>query len=246
MGTDSGASARIDRLRALYQEQFREQFDADEFLSDDFYAFQVLERAFQAGAKNRELHNLAILMHAERKALMETGQRQALEALRNSSQMNTLTGASIPPAGLQAAPSIASTTFPPGALPPAMLARANAVAGPGALPDHVPAALRPIGKPLAGMPRPERRSGNVRLSPQEIQQLSNLRRLYHKHFGESFDVEEFAGNDLYAKIVLTEAVSSGLEELKALAQPFLDKNGRPRLHRRQGRVDVELEQRARQ
>jgi len=245
MGTDSGATTRIDRLRVMYQEQFREQFDANEFLSDDFYAFQVLERAFQTGAKNRELHNLAILMHAERKALMETGQRQALEALRNSGQLNTLSGnTSLAPK--EGAPSIPSTTFPPGALPPAMLARANAAGGPNTLPASVPAALRPIGKPLAGMPRPERRSGKVRLSPQEITALSGLRRLYHKHFGESFDVEEFASNDLYAKIVLTEAVTSGLEELKVLAQHFLDKNGKPRLHRRQGRVDLELEQRTRQ
>jgi hypothetical protein len=245
MGTDSGATARIDRLRVMYQEQFREQFDANEFLSDDFYAFQVLERSFQVGAKNRELHNLAILMHAERKALMETGQRQALEAMRNSSQLSTLSGnSSLPPR--EGVSSILPATFPPGALPPAMLARANSAAGLSTLPASVPAALRPIGKPLAGMPRPERRTGNVRLSAQEINALSGLRRLYHKHFGESFDVEEFASNDLYAKIVLTEAVSSGLEELKALAQPFLDKNGKPRLHRRQGRVDVELEQRARQ
>jgi hypothetical protein len=215
MGTDSGATARIDRLRALYSEQFRETFDKGEFLGDDFYAFQVLERAFQIGTRNRELHNLAILMHAERKALMETGQRQALEALRNSSQ---------PPSQ----PGPASITTP-------------ATSAPNTLsPQPGP---RPIGAWKG--PKTERRSGKVRLTAQEITLLSGLRRAYHKHFGESFDVEEFACNDLYAKVVLAEAMSSGQEDVMALAKAFLDKNGKPRLHRRQGQVDVELAPRER-
>lgn len=197
MGTDSALTARIERLRGLYAVQFREQFDAAEFLADDFYAFQVLERSFHAGKKNGELYNLAMLMHAERKALMETGQRQALEAMRNSQ-------------------------------PPAMPTLA-----PGAMPTQT-------GKLRTLPTRPERRSGKVRMSAQEITALSALRRAYYKHYGQGFDVEEFAVNDLYAKVVLAEAVSSGQEDLATLARAFLDKDGKPRLHRRLGRVDVEL------
>lgn len=198
MGMDSVSTARVDRLRGLYATQFREQFDAAEFLTDDFYAFQVLERAFQVGEKrNRELYNLALLMHAERKALMETGQRQVLEAMRNSQ-------------------------------PPSIPGLAEA-----SIPNHT-------GKLRTLPTRPERRSGKVRMSAREITALSALRRVYYKYYGQGFDVEEFAVNDLYAKVVLAEAVSSGQEDLVELARAFLGKDGKPRLHRRLGRVDVEL------
>jgi len=200
MGAVSDSAARIDRLRGLYVEQFREQFDTAEFVADDFYAFQVLERACQAGDKNRELNNLALLMHAERKALMETGQRRMLEAIRNTGPgvISTMPGAEDPP-----------------------------------VPNHT-------GRLRTMTARPERRSGRVRLTSHEITMLSALRRAYHKHYGQGFDVEEFALNDLYAKVVLAEAVSSGQEEMIELARGFLDKEGKPRLHRRLGNVDVEL------
>jgi len=215
MGTDSNATARVDRLRTLYTEQFRESFDTAEFLSDDFYAFQVLERSFQVGAKNRELNNLAVLMHAERKALMETGQRQALEALRNSSPSPD---------------TVEPELLDPDTVPTPAVSASQAV----------PYKPLPAPRPLTGMPKPERRASNVRLNAQEITMLSALRRVFHRHFGESFDVEEFACNDLYAKVVLAEAMSSGHDDLITLAESFLDKNGKPRLHRRLGRVDVDL------
>ena len=201
MGVVSDSSARVDRLRGLYVEQFREQFDTAEFFADDFYAFQVLERALQAKTRSSELQNLALLMHAERKAMMETGQRRVLEAMKDTAAN------SIPPA----------------------VTDANS----GAMPNHT-GRLRTVAS------RPERRSGRVRLSAHEITQLSALRRLYHKHYGQGFDVEEFALNDLYAKVVLAEAVSSGQNDLIELANAFLDRNGKPRLHRRLGSVDVEL------
>jgi hypothetical protein len=212
MGTNSSAVARVDRLRALYVEQFHETFDQAEFLGDDFYAFQVLERAFQVGLKNRELSNLAVLLHAERKALMETGQRQALEALRNVQ-------ASAPPEDKE--PAIAPVQPPP-------------ASGPSTISLVAKPQVQPASK------RNERRSGKVRFTPHEITLLSALRGAYKKHFGESFDVEEFASNDLYAKVVLAEAMSSGQEDMMALARPFLDAAGKPRLHRRLGQVDVEL------
>jgi hypothetical protein len=193
----ASTTSRVERLRALYAGQFADSFDPGEFLTDDFYAFQVLERAFQAGAGNRELHNLAILMHAERKALMETGMRRTPDAVKAVNRR-------------PAAPAAPAETGPTRTAP-----------------------ARPA-------PHAERRSGKVRLSGREITMLSVMRRVYHRHFGQSFDVEEFAGNDLYAKVVLTEAMSSGQDDLLALAGHFLDKHGKPRMHRRQGRVDLRV------
>jgi hypothetical protein len=195
----SSASSRVDRLCSLYATQFAETFDPGEFLADDFYAFQVLERAFLIGSRNRELHNLAVLMHAERKALMETGMRRTLDAVKVASQ------------------------------------REVAVATQPAAPVHAPTA--PF---KAAAAHPERRSGKVRLSGREITMLSAMRRIYRKHFGQSFDVEEFAGNDLYAKVVLAEAMSSGQKELITLAGHFLDEHGKPRMHRRKGEVDLDI------
>lgn len=189
----AATTSRVDHLCTLYSRQFEETFDPGEFLADDFYAFQVLERALQIGSRNRELHNLAVLMHAERKALMETGMRRSLDAVKVASQQE-----------------VAAAT-----------AQARAVA----------AALHADA---------ERRSGKVELSAREITMLSALRRQYRKHFGQSFDFEEFAANDMYAKVVLAEATASGQAELVALASHFLDASGKPRMHRRKGDVDVDV------
>jgi hypothetical protein len=208
MGADSALTARVDRLRGLYAEQFREQFDGAEFLSDDFYAFQVLERSFQVGERNRELYNLALLMHAERKALMETGQRQVLDAVRNTARQ-ALSDAMAPSAA--AVTKVLETSVP----------------------NHT-GRLRALAGQL------ERRSGKVRLSAQEITILSALRRTYHKYYGQGFDVEEFVLNDLYAKVVLAEAMASGQAELAGLAREFVGQSGKLRQHRRQGNVHVDL------
>ena len=69
--------------------------------------------------------------------------------------------------------------------------------------------------------------------------LSAMRRQYRKHFGRSFDVEEFAANDLYARAVLTEASTSGQAELATLASHFLDAQGNPRMHRGKDETNVE-------
>ena len=206
------STSRVDRLCVLYAQQFGEGFDAGEFLTDDFYAFQVLERAFQVGNRNRELHNLAILMHAERKALMESGLRRTLDAAKVVSQQ-MVTQQDQDAADLEAELQLRSRLAP----------------------ASVKAVLQ--GKSAGAA---ERRTGRVRLSPREINQLSALRRLYYRHFGQNFDVEEFAGNDLYAKVVLCEAAASGDAELAAMAGHFLDTQGKPRIHRRKGRVDLEL------
>jgi hypothetical protein len=78
------------------------------------------------------------------------------------------------------------------------------------------------------------------MSVLEITKLSAMRGLYRKHYGQGFDVEEFAANDLYAKVVLREITSSGSPELIELARHFLDADGKPRMHRRKGTVDVDI------
>jgi hypothetical protein len=89
--------------------------------------------------------------------------------------------------------------------------------------------------------RDERRThGKVRMSTQDQMALSAFRRLYRKTFAEIIDLEAFAGNDLYARMLLNRASRSDDMELAAIAYTFLDGKGRPRLHRRAGQADVEL------
>jgi len=199
MSLEPASTSRVDRLCQMYAAQFEETFDPGEFLADDFYAFQVLERSFQVGERNRDLYNLALLMHAERKSLMETGMRRTLDVAKNAGR------------------------------PPPLVAPIAPVV------PVVPAAA-----PAAQEPVTERRSGKVRMSGTEITKLSAMRGLYRKHYGQGFDVEEFAANDLYAKVVLGEITASGSPELIELARHFLDANGKPRMHRRKGRVDLDI------
>lgn len=208
MSSEPASTSRVERLRQLYLDHFGETFDPGEFLADDFYAFQVIERAFQVGTRNRDLHSLAILMHAERKTLMETGLRRTLDVAKKAS--------------LQPTPDAPAAPVQQGVLqitPPAAVVAATEVAAPKV---------------------PERRSGKVRMSGAEITKLSAMRGLYRKHFGQSFDVEEFAGNDLYAKVLLSEITSNGPPELIELAKHFLDAEGKPRMHRRKGTVDLDF------
>jgi len=213
MSSEPVSTSRVERLCQLYLDHFGEAFDPGEFLADDFYAFQVIERAFQVGSRNRDLHSLAILMHAERKSLMETGLRRTLDVAKKAS-LQPLPGPQMvqdPQPGFAAI--VAAT---PAASPTATAAAATA--------SKVP----------------ERRSGKVRMSGTEITKLSAMRGLYRKHFGQSFDVEEFAANDLYAKVVLGEITSNGPPELIELARHFLDAQGKPRMHRRKGTVDLDF------
>jgi hypothetical protein len=92
---------------------------------------------------------------------------------------------------------------------------------------------------------PERReaqgSGHVRLSGRDATLLSQLRNQYRKVFGVYFDAMEFTGNDLYARATLRECMGSGNGDLSALAVQFLAEDGSPRLHRRLGRADLDLD-----
>jgi hypothetical protein len=96
----------------------------------------------------------------------------------------------------------------------------------------------------AGRSADRRAHGKVRMSTQEQMALSAFRRLYKKTFNEIIDLEEFVGNDLYARMLLNCAVKAEDLELAAVAYTFLDSKGRPRLHRRAGFADVEFNPRA--
>ncbi|HEY4370678.1 MAG TPA: hypothetical protein VGN52_01965 [Burkholderiales bacterium] len=89
--------------------------------------------------------------------------------------------------------------------------------------------------------RTSKGNGHVRLSGRDATLLSQMRNQYRKVFGMYFDPMEFTGNDLYARATLLQCVTSGNEELVASALQFLDEKGMPRLHRRAGRADLELD-----
>lgn len=92
---------------------------------------------------------------------------------------------------------------------------------------------------------PERRvtqgTGHVRLSGRDATLLSQMRNQYRKVFGVFFDLIEFTGNDLYARATLLQCLASGNAELAQMAGHFMDDKGKPRLHRRAGRADLEIE-----
>jgi hypothetical protein len=210
----SDPQARVARLNKLYHAAFAISFDEAEFLADDFYAFQVLERVFGVEKAQPELFNLAVLIHAERKALMEGGMEAALEAAKTKwreMEAARLTAEErAVPSSLAASSSIGQST--------------NARTQPNKTLDS----------------SEERRRGKVRMSNKDITLLSALRRLYMRTFNEPLDVEEFAGNDLYARIILTRAFAGGHQDLTDLAAHFMSADGSPRLHRRAGAVDFEF------
>ena len=93
---------------------------------------EILEQLLKEGMLDKVAGRYRLTPKAinamQRKALMETGQRQALEAMRNSGQLNTLSGStSLPPK--EGVPSLPPAAFSPGALPPAMLARSPRLSG---------------------------------------------------------------------------------------------------------------------
>jgi hypothetical protein len=93
----------------------------------------------------------------------------------------------------------------------------------------------------AGERRTTMGTGHVRLNGRDATLLSQMRNQYRKVFGMYFDPFEFTGNDLYARATLLQCVTSGNQDLVTMALQFLDEKGRPRLHRRAGRADLELE-----
>lgn len=93
----------------------------------------------------------------------------------------------------------------------------------------------------SGERRASQGSGHVRLSGRDATLLSQMRNQYRKVFGIYFDPMEFTGNDLYARATLRQCLASGNGELSAMAAQFLDADGKPRLHRRLGQADLDLD-----
>lgn len=79
---------RFMRFHALYRDVLKDEFEALEFAEDDFYAFQVLDRAFRSN--NQELRNLAAHLQTQREASLETITMRATEILENTRRMKTL------------------------------------------------------------------------------------------------------------------------------------------------------------
>jgi len=80
MNTPGGAdlSGRVAHLHAAYRSAFAADFDLQTFERDDFYAFQVLEKAIREGAP--ELKNAAQEMEVLRLAAIDGGSTIELKA----------------------------------------------------------------------------------------------------------------------------------------------------------------------
>jgi hypothetical protein len=88
MSDHEATGDRFMRFHALYAEIVKEEFDALEFAEDDFYAFQVLDRAFRSD--NQELRNLAAHLQTQREAALETITLRASEIFEQTKRLRTL------------------------------------------------------------------------------------------------------------------------------------------------------------
>lgn len=88
MSDHEATGDRFMRFHALYSEIVKEEFDALEFAEDDFYAFQVLDRAFRS--ENQELRNLAAHLQTQREAALETITLRASEIFEQTKRLRTL------------------------------------------------------------------------------------------------------------------------------------------------------------
>jgi len=88
MAENEAVGERFLRFHALYREVLNDEFDALEFVEDDFYAFQVLDRAFRSS--DQELRNLAAHLQTQREAEMETITLKATEILESTRRLQTL------------------------------------------------------------------------------------------------------------------------------------------------------------
>ena len=88
MADGENTGDRFMRFHKLYGEVVRDEFDPLEFAEDDFYAFQVLDRAFRSD--DQELRNLAAHLQTQREAALETITLRASEILENTRRMKTV------------------------------------------------------------------------------------------------------------------------------------------------------------
>ncbi|MDB5803340.1 MAG: hypothetical protein JWN73_662 [Betaproteobacteria bacterium] len=87
---------RTLRFHTLYSAVLSQTLDRDEFVADDLYAFQALERAMRGD--NQELRNLAAHLQARRQAAMESITLKSNERLDNTRRLPTLPPAAVPAA----------------------------------------------------------------------------------------------------------------------------------------------------
>jgi hypothetical protein len=240
-----GITGRIEQLHESYRLAFQTGFDPGTFRADDFYAFQVLEKAL--GADSPELRRAAQALHDLRLAMLE----EAGAVTGNGADSGEMYGAE---RDLDDDPTVNLAMEPPDspllvgfAVPGAALATpapadvtidisVDALTGEASEVTTEAPADAPAGS--------ERRAvaarGHVRLGYKEIVLLSQMRIQYRKVFGSFFEIFDFTGNDLYARSLLALCLESGNPELAGLARQFVDAQGRPRLHRRVGSPDLEL------
>jgi hypothetical protein len=101
-----GTTGRIKRLHDHYRVAFSLEFDPVQFRSDDFYAFQVLEKAIADGSP--EIVELARIMRDIRLAEMDQSDRIEVVALPgtdladNATKIVPLRPRAAPPAGASA------------------------------------------------------------------------------------------------------------------------------------------------
>ncbi len=102
MSDSENTGERFMRFHAMYREVLDKEFDALEFAEDDFYAFQVLDRAFRC--ENQELRNLAAHLQMQREQDLETITIKATEILESTRRLKTLELKQLADRGENAAP----------------------------------------------------------------------------------------------------------------------------------------------
>jgi len=228
MGKGSNTEDRIMRFHALYVGVIKEGFDRAEFEADDLYAFQAFERALRS--ENQELRNLAAHLQAERQADIETITLSSTEPMARTRKLSTL----------PAEPAVSGAAAAP-ASPPVQ--RRNEGRNEGRTErrsegrnerrNEAPAAPpAQESAPRAEAPRPERRSGDARLSREQIAMAAEFQRLYSQEFRTPLDIGQFIFDDDYGRALLYQSLGAANHELFLVAKQFLDEGGHPRLHRR--------------
>lgn len=94
-------------------------------------------------------------------------------------------------------------------------------------------------QPAAPMPEraPERRIKDGRFTPEQTEVLGQYQSLYAQEFGEAFDSDQFASNDLYGRAVLLRSLTANNPSLLSIARHFIDDSGTPVRHRRNARPE---------
>ena len=221
-----GITGRIARLHESYRASFNSEFDTQAFRQDDFYAFQVLEKAIRDGSA--DLKQVAQALEQTRLAMIDGGETIDFNLGTATDRVAFAAYAE----SVQAAEAAAANPAT-GTMQEAAPAGPAAATGAGTAAAALAASLERRQRAAAG-------AGHVRLGNREIMLLSQMRVRYRKVFGMFFDTFDFTGNDLYARTLLALCVASGDSVLAEMARHFLKDDGTPRFHRRKGAADLDL------